>query len=116
MRRIPLTLVTIATICAAAGARAQAEVIYVPVYRQPAIFADADDRFANAYDIQGVVTSFFRFNMTVRVNGREIPVVLHQGTIIKPTGTTLTPSMIVNVAGYWQAGAFYANRIVVRRF
>ena len=42
--------------------------------------------------------------------------VLHQGTVIQPRGTTLAPSMIVNVQGYWQAGAFYANRIVVVRY
>jgi hypothetical protein len=88
-------------------------VIYEPA---PAVVADADDRFIHAYDVQGVVTTSVPFHMTVRVHDEFYPVVLHQGTIIKPTGITLAPSMIVNVAGYWSGNTFVANRIVVLRY
>jgi hypothetical protein len=74
-----------------------------------------DNRFVAQHDVQGVITYFNRFNMTVRVNGEAYPVVLHQGTIIRPTGATLVPSMVVNISGYWSAGTFFANRIIVVR-
>jgi hypothetical protein len=124
MRRTLLAIFWIAGLVAAVGSKAQADVGYGPVWTR-AVYADADDRysvadaddrFARAHDVQGVVTSFDRFNMRLRVNGNEFPVVLHQGTVIKPTGTTLSPSMIVNIEGYWQAGTFFANRIVVLRY
>ena len=89
-------------------------VIYEPA---PAVVAyDADDRFLGAYDVQGVVTYSVPFQMTVRIHDKLYSVQLHQGTIIKPTGITLTPSMIVNVAGYWSGNTFVANRIVVLRY
>jgi len=127
MRRTLLTLLAIAGALGALGARAQADVIYGPIggrvfVAEPVVVypdyrvVDADDRFARAHDVQGVVTSFDRFNMTLRVNGNEFPVLLHQGTIINPTGTTLAPSMVVNIEGYWQSGMFFANRIVVVRY
>jgi hypothetical protein len=90
MRRTLLTAIFAGCLCAAAAARADLAPVALP--------------------------SFDRFNMTLRVSGREYPVVLHQGTVIQPRGTTLAPSMVVNVQGYWQAGAFYANRIVVVRY
>lgn len=117
MRRVLLTIISIAALWAAASARAQADGAFCPCRPVPAAFyADADEWFVGAYDVQGMVTSFHRFDMTLRARGREFPVQLHQGTVIKPTGTTLAPSMIVNIAGYWQAGTFYANRIIVLRY
>lgn len=69
----------------------------------------------NAYgqDIEGVVTSFHRYDMTLRVRNREFPVALHPGTIIDPRGTTLWPDMRVSVQGHWDGGAFRADRIIV---
>ncbi len=119
MTRNILTLIAIAGVLTLTAVRADARVIYYggpAMVFTPAVVADADDRYAGAYDVQGVVTGFDRFNMTLRVDGREIPVVLHQGTVIHPTGTTLAPSMIVNIAGYWQNGAFFANKIAVVRY
>jgi hypothetical protein len=119
MRKFLLTLATVAVTWSAATAYALADTthalpasMFAPAYS----VADADDRYANPHDVQGVVTGFDRFNMTLRVNGREFPVLLHQGTTIKPTGTTIAPSMVVNIAGFWQNGTFYANRIVVVRW
>ena len=113
MNRTLFALASLALLLAGVAARADADVVY-----RPAVVAyfEADDRYVGAHDMQGVVTYFNQFNMTLRANGRQYPVVLHQGTIIQPTGTTLAPSMVVNVQGYWSAGAFYANRIVVVRF
>ncbi len=89
-------------------------VIYEPV---PAVVAfDPDDRFAGPYTLQGVVTYSVPYHMSVRIHGDVYSVALHDGTIIKPTGITLTPTMIVNVAGYWSGSAFIANRIVVLRY
>lgn len=89
-------------------------VIYEPA---PAVVAfDPDERFAKAYVLQGVVTYSVPFHMNIRIHDDVYPIALHQGTIIKPTGITLAPSMVVNVAGYWSGGTFVANRIVVLRY
>ena len=89
-------------------------VVYAPA--PPVVAYDPDDRFARAYGLQGVVTSSVPYHMSVRVNGDVYPVSLHDGTVIKPTGITLTPSMVVNIAGYWSGNTFVANRIVVLRY
>jgi hypothetical protein len=91
-------------------------VIYAPAPAPAEIAYDPDDRFAGPNDVQGVVTFSEPFHMTVRIHDRAYPVTLHQGTIIKPTGITLSPSMVVNATGYWSGGVFYANRIVVLRY
>jgi len=112
MRRTLFAL-TLLALLAIPAVRAAADTVFAPAV--VALF-DADDRFVAPHDVQGVVTYFNRFNMTLRANGREYPVVLHQGTIIRPTDTTLAPSMVVNVAGYWSDGAFYANKIIVLHY
>lgn len=98
----------------AVRANADSYYIYRPV---PVAYFDRDDRFAGAYDVQGVVTSSVPYHLTLQVRDRAFPVVLHDGTVIKPTGTTLAPSMLVNIAGWWDgSGVFHANRIVVLRY
>lgn len=102
---------------AALSQKASADPAIISYQPVPIVAFDRDDRFAGAYDVQGVITYAVPYHLTLRVRGREFPVVLHDGTIIKPTGTTLAPSMVVNIAGYWgRDGAFHANRIVVLRF
>jgi hypothetical protein len=97
-------------------------VVYQPLavaYDRDDRFApyDADDRHAARYSIQGVVTFSGPFHTNVRVRDRVYPVILDQGTIIKPTGVTLGPSMVVNVQGWWGPdGAFHAKGIVVLRY
>lgn len=93
-----------------------ARVIYVPAPAPPVVAYDADERFAATYTMQGVVTWSVPYHMNVRIHDNVYPVSLHDGTIIKPNGITLTPSMIVNVAGYWSGSTFVANRIVVLRY
>jgi len=53
--------------------------------------------------------------MTLGINGRGVPVVLHQGTIIHPIGLTITPRMLVRVDGFFSGGVFNADRIVLVR-
>jgi hypothetical protein len=88
--------------------------VYAPAPAEVAY--DPDERFAGPNDVQGVVTSSEPFHMTVRIHDQAYAVALHQGTIIKPTGITLAPSMVVHVAGYWTGSVFNANRIVVLRY
>jgi hypothetical protein len=79
----------------------------------PAI-ANAESPYVGRFDVNGRVVEFHRFSMTLRAEGRDIPVDLHQGTIIRPTGLSLQPGMFVSVNGYWNDGQFHANRIVLR--
>ncbi len=61
--------------------------------------------------ISGVISSFGGYNLQLR-NGTAVS--LHQGTIISPTGTTLTPGMRVAVRGSRNsAGGFNADEIDV---
>lgn len=61
--------------------------------------------------ISGVVSSFSGYNLQLR-NGTAVS--LHQGTVINPTGTTLTPGMRVQVRGSRNsAGGFNADEIDV---
>lgn len=77
---------------------------------------DPEARFAGTYAMQGVVTASVPYHINVRVHNDVYSVDLHDGTIIKPRGITLQPSMVVNVAGYWSGSSFHANRIVVVRY
>ena len=61
--------------------------------------------------IRGTIVSAAPYHLVLR-NGVQI--VMHNGTIINPTGTTLVPGMHVRVFGHWRHdGAFEANRIQV---
>jgi hypothetical protein len=63
--------------------------------------------------IQGRVTAFDgRFNLhVIQQNGEVDAIQLHQGTIINPTGLTLSPGMTVTVVGEPQGNVFAANEI-----
>lgn len=88
--------------------------IYRPVPVQATY--DPEARFAGSYAIQGVVTASVPYHMNVRVRNDVYSVDLHDGTLIKPRGITLQPTMVVNVAGYWSGSSFHANRIIVVRY
>lgn len=93
----------------AAGAASAQQYGYAPVrvaYATPEV---------SRYRVRGWVSNFDRFSMTVRADGRVVPVNLHQGTVILPTGLTLQPGMFVNVDGFWVDGGFHADRIVLVR-
>jgi hypothetical protein len=61
--------------------------------------------------ISGVVSSFGGYNLQLR-NGMAVS--LHQGTVINPTGTTLTPGMRVSIRGSRNStGGFNADEIDV---
>jgi hypothetical protein len=85
--------------------------------------ADADDgpppyllrAERNGHVLVGTVASFAPYRLLLaRGPNRTTQVDLHDGTVIEPTGTSLTPGMHVLVRGYWSKGTFIANRIVLR--
>jgi hypothetical protein len=126
---IALATLALGTASALATAPAQADVIYgspaqAVIYGAPAnVFvaapafeiAQADPTYIVPGHIRGFVRSFDRFNMTLGIHGRGVPVLLHQGTIIYPTGLTLSPRMLVRVDGFFHGGVFNADRIVLVR-
>ncbi len=61
--------------------------------------------------LTGIVSSFGGYNLQLQ-NGMAVS--LHQGTVINPTGTTLTPGMRVAIRGSRNsAGGFNADEIDV---
>ncbi len=84
-------------------------------YQAPAPWVAFQSPEVGRYRVRGWVDSFDRFNMTLRAGGREVPVHLHQGTVILPTGLTLQPGMFISVDGYWNDYGFHADRIVLDR-
>jgi hypothetical protein len=84
-------------------------------YRAPASYVAFESPEVGRYRVRGWVDGFDRFNLTLRAAGREVPVRLHQGTIILPTGLTLQRGMFVSVDGYWNDYGFHADRIVLDR-
>jgi hypothetical protein len=79
----------------------------VPSYASQAASPNTDEQ------IRGRVTAFDdRYDLTVRdERGYIDKIVLHEGTIINPTGLTLAPGMIVSVLGYNAGSYFSANEI-----
>jgi len=63
--------------------------------------------------IRGRIANFDGgYNLQVRDDkGYLDNVVLHQGTIINPTGLTLAPGMVVSILGFNQGPTFAANEI-----
>jgi hypothetical protein len=115
----------------AGAAQANAQRIYVyrtwpapVVYRAPAVIYRGapevvsyrpSERFTATNDLQGVVTSSVPYHVNVRIRDAVYSVSLHDGTVIKPVGITLSPSMVVHASGYWSGNTFIADRIVVLR-
>jgi hypothetical protein len=86
-------------------AQAQPVVVEQPVVAQPG------GPFVGNHEIRGTVTYFNAFTMDVRAAGEVVPIHLHQGTIINPTGLTLHQGMYIRVFGFWANGNFQADRI-----
>jgi hypothetical protein len=74
-----------------------------------------DPTFMGRYHLRGFVRAFDHFNMTLGIHHQGVPVQLHQGTIIHPTGLTISPGMFLRVDGYFSGGVFYADKIVLER-
>ena len=110
-RALLCAALALATAACAVPAAAAVYPVFVPY----PVIAQAGPPLIGAGQLRGTVTAFDRFNMTVRADGQYLPVQLHQGTIINPTGLTLAPGMYVRVFGYWSNGNFEANRIVLVR-
>ena len=125
MHRKLLVFVGFLALLATCGARADAERVYV--YRShaapaviylpapPFVSYDPDERYSGVSAVQGVVASSVPYHLTVRIHDDFYPVALHDGTIIRPTGISLSPSMVVHVDGYWSGPTFIANKIAVLR-
>src|ERR1700722_14012622 len=108
-KAIFLTLIQSALVTGAGLVAATAPVSAQTYYQQPPPVA------ARGHELRGVVTSFYRFEMSVNFpRGQNVPVQLHQGSVIAPVGASLQPGMRVVIHGYWNNGVFFANRIVVR--
>jgi len=105
IRKTLFALAAVAGLAAAAPAASQADPYYGP---PPSAHSVATRDY-----VRGRVGYFNRFDMTVWVDGRNVPVALHQGTIIHPTGLTLDRGMYVGINGFWDGGRFQADRIVL---
>lgn len=108
MKRPFIAIALALGVLALVPAVAQANEIIVA---RPAYAVAVAPPFAGDHEVRGTVTYFNAFTLTVRVDGRQIPVHLHQGTIINPRGLTLQPGMYVRVFGFWANGNFQADRI-----
>jgi|SRR5579863_4923642 len=109
IRKVMLAAATLATLGASASAPVLAQ--YAPYQYRVAFVRPEVARFR----VSGWVSNFDRFNMTMRADGRTVPVNLHQGTVILPTGLTLEPGMFVSIDGFWSDNGFQADRIVLIR-
>jgi hypothetical protein len=74
----------------------------------------------SAYRLRGVISYSVPYFLTIDAGGRRVPVHLHVGTVILPTGLTLVAGMYVSINGYWARNwygppSFVADRIVLLR-
>ena len=97
---------------------------YVPPAYAPSPYSTTYSRpymtpYGSNYDtsggyLSGSVSSFSPYNMWMNGPNGALHVTLHDGTVINPTGITLTAGMRVHVWGYTNAnGTFEANQIDV---
>jgi hypothetical protein len=107
----------VALACALAGLSFSATALPAPAqtYGPPPPWA-ARSYDANRHVLSGVIRNAAPYRITLQIGpgGRTLPIDLKNGTVILPTGTTLTPGMHVMVHGYWSGGTFIANRVRVR--
>jgi hypothetical protein len=102
--------VIIAALSAIAFAAPAVVATVQPAAADPVIFAQMMVA-PNPHLLQGIVTHFSGYNLGLHIAGRHVHVKLHPGTIIHPTGLTLSPGMSVRVHGAWVGGVFLADRI-----
>jgi hypothetical protein len=72
-------------------------------------------RFYQNYDLRGFIAYSRPYYLTLDNNGRQVPVYLHNGTVILPTGLTLQRGMSVGIMGRWSGSNFVADRIILLR-
>ncbi|MBD5634466.1 MAG: hypothetical protein IAI49_08315 [Candidatus Eremiobacteraeota bacterium] len=104
----------VGTTAALGSAPVAAQTYYGPVYNE---WQPAWDRFEfdRRHVILGTVAAFQPFRLTiVRRNGDAQLIDLKHGTVILPNGATPSPGERIAVIGYYSAGTFIANRIVLR--
>jgi len=101
MNKLCIGILTALWLIAPLGAQAQS----APSY--------ATQQYSADQNIHGRIASFDGgYSLTVRDERGYIDNVrLHPGTIINPTGLTLTPGMVVSILGYNAGSYFSANQI-----
>lgn len=72
------------------------------------------------FHLRGTVAYFQPYFLILDADGQRIPVHLHVGTVILPTGLTLVPGMVIGINGFWvrqyyRGASFVANQIVLLR-
>ena len=73
------------------------------------------NNFDRQHVILGVVAGFQPYRLQVqRRNGHVQSVDLKRGTVIFPTGSTPSPGQRVALVGYYSAGIFVCNRVILR--
>lgn len=78
-------------------------------------FAPAPSPLVGAHRVIGRIVDSEPFFISVRAGDQVVPIRMHQGTVILPTGTTLVRGMHVGIDGDWDnRGNFEAYRIVLR--
>jgi hypothetical protein len=86
----------------------------VPMYNSWQSNWDTNN-FDRHHVILGVVVAFRPYRLQVqRPNGRVQSVDLKRGTIILPDGATPGPGQRVALIGYYSAGIFVCNRVILR--
>ena len=102
----------IRTLLAAAGTVAALTTPLLAVAQPMPGMAGGSMNMTDPHHIRGRVDSFDgRYNAVV--HGMRVR--LHQGTIIHPTGATITPGQFVIVRGHWAGHHFDADEIRIRR-
>ena len=113
MFRSAVTALALATTLLAGAAPAAAQA-YPPYAFGPPRAGFGDRTYADRYHVQGFVTQFGGFNLMLNVRGGSQPVNLHQGTVLRPRGLTMSPGMLVRCDGYFNGnGLFIAERITL---
>jgi hypothetical protein len=67
------------------------------------------------FDVSGWISYSRPYYLEIDSQGRQIPVYLHNGTIIRPTGLTLQRGMNIGIDGRWSGSNFVADRIILLR-
>jgi len=109
MTRLITALVAALFLAAPLAASAQE----VGQYGPPPSYTDAQPPGGDEANIHGRILQFDGgYKLQVRdEKGYVDSVQLHQGTIINPTGLTLTPGMVVSIMGYNAGQVFAANEV-----
>ncbi len=63
------------------------------------------------HELEGLVTTFTRYWLTLCADGRVYDVVLREGTAFRPAGECACEGSFVRIRGTWAGDGFHANSI-----